>query len=67
MKPSRLVALITLTSFHPASAAERETGSTIGLKLMVEGIGAPMALASIPDGSGRLLLAEQGGVIQRLF
>src|SRR6185436_9021966 len=41
-------------------------GSNIGLKLMAEGLGAPIGLVPIPDGSGRLLVAEQAGVIQLL-
>jgi hypothetical protein len=34
------------------------------LKLMTEGLGAPIGLVPIPDGSGRLLVAEQAGLIQ---
>ncbi|HEY2952982.1 MAG TPA: PQQ-dependent sugar dehydrogenase, partial [Verrucomicrobiae bacterium] len=34
--------------------------------MITEGLGAPIALAAIPDGSGRLLLAEQSGVIHLL-
>jgi glucose/arabinose dehydrogenase len=61
-----LAMLIALAGLPPAVGAEASAGSTIGLKLMVEGIGAPMVLVSIPDGSGRLLLAEQGGIIHLL-
>lgn len=41
-------------------------GADPALKLLAEGLGAPVALASISDGSGRLLVAEQGGVIHVL-
>lgn len=61
-----LAALLALTAFHPTSAAEADTVSTIGLKLMAEGFGAPVALVSIPGGSGRLLVAGQAGVIHLL-
>src|SRR5688572_7265825 len=58
-----LAMLIALAGLSPAFGAEASGGSEIGLKLMVEGIGAPITLVSIPDGSGRLLVAEQSGVI----
>jgi hypothetical protein len=59
--PGALAAFLALTAFHPTSAAEADAGSNIGLKLIAEGLSAPMALAAIPDGSGRLLVAENGG------
>ncbi len=58
-----LTALLMLTVGRPATAAEAETGPAIGLKLMAEGFCAPTVLVSIPDGSGRLLVADQAGVI----
>jgi len=61
-----LAACLVLAALHPASSAEADAGSNIGLKLITEGLSAPMALASIPDGSGRLLVAEQSGVISLL-
>jgi len=61
-----MVGLITLMPFVRASAVETNSSSNIGLKLLVEGLGAPETLVSIPDGSGRLLVAEQAGVIQLL-
>jgi hypothetical protein len=36
----------------PATAAETNSGSNIGLKLIAEGLGAPMALVAIPEGVG---------------
>ena len=47
--------LLALTHLIPATAAETNSSSNIGLKLLVEGLGAPETLVSIPDGSGRLL------------
>lgn len=60
-----LGAALTLAIIQPqlAPAADADAGSTIGLKLITEGNGAPMALAAFADGSGRMLLAEQNGVI----
>jgi len=61
-----LAAFLVLAALRPASGAEAAAGSNIALKLIAEGLSAPMALASIPDGSGRLLVAEQSGVISLL-
>jgi glucose/arabinose dehydrogenase len=58
-----LATCLALVTLHPTSAAETDTGSNIGLKLIAEGLSAPMALAALPDGSGRLLVAEQSGVV----
>ena len=61
-----LAALLALSSFQLAIAAETNAGSNIGLKLVAEGFNAPTVLVSIPDGSGRLLVADQSGVIHLL-
>jgi hypothetical protein len=61
-----LLVLLGLASSQPSIAAEVDAGSNIGLKLMTERMGAPIGLVPIPDGSGRLLVAEQAGVIQLL-
>jgi len=61
-----LAALLRLASSQPSIAAEADAGSNIRLKLMAEGLGAPIGLVPIPDGSGRLLVAEQAGLIQLL-
>src|SRR5690349_3243732 len=58
-----LAALLALIPFTPTLGAETNTVSDIGLKLLAEGFNAPIALVSIPDGSGRLLVADQAGVI----
>ena len=61
-----LFAFLALAGVLPRAIAESNNVSNIGLKLITEGIGAPMALAPIADGSGRMLLAEQNGVIHLL-
>lgn len=58
--------LIALGSFRVSVAADAGAGSNVGLKLIAEGLNAPMALVSIPDGSRRLLVADQSGVIHLL-
>ena len=52
-------ALFTLAIFRPAVGAEADAGPIPSLKLLAEGFSAPSVLVSIPDGSGRLLVAEQ--------
>ena len=66
MNRTLLAALLALAAIRPAAGAEADAGAAIGLKLVAEGFGAPCALAALPDGSGRLLVAEQAGVIQLL-
>jgi len=61
-----LVALLGLAAINPTFSAKADAGSTISLKLMTEELGAPIGLVQIPDGSGRLLVAEQAGLIQLL-
>src|SRR5881394_3466445 len=61
-----LAALLRLASSQPSIAAQADAGSIIRLKLIADGFGAPIGLAPIPDGSGRLLVVEQAGVIQLL-
>jgi glucose/arabinose dehydrogenase len=61
-----LATLLTLNAIRPATGAETDAGSAIGLKLIAEGLNAPSVLISIPDESGRLLVADQAGVIHRL-
>ncbi|HXG46332.1 MAG TPA: PQQ-dependent sugar dehydrogenase [Methylomirabilota bacterium] len=61
-----LVTSVLLATTSPAFGTDAEAGSGIGLKLITEGIGAPIALAPFTDGSGRMLLAEQNGVIHLL-
>src|SRR4030095_436266 len=64
--PCVLLLLMAFAAACAAAVAETNIASNIGLKLITEGLGAPMALAAIPDGSGRLLPAEQSGVIHLL-
>jgi len=61
-----LLSFLAFAGVLPRAIAESNSVSNIGLKLITEGLGAPMALAAIPDGSGRILLAEQNGVIHLL-
>ena len=63
---SLLVALLALNSSRPSMAGETNAASNIGLKLIAEGLNAPIVLVSIPDRSGRLLVADQAGVIYLL-
>jgi hypothetical protein len=58
-----LVLIMAFAAARAGAGAETNIASNIGLKIITEGFGAPIALAAIPDGSGRLLLAEQSGVI----
>ncbi len=69
LRPARagvLAACLIAVTRHPVLGADAEPTSNAALKLIAEGLGAPIALVSIPDGSGRLLIAEQGGVIHLL-
>lgn len=61
-----LISLLSLAALLPHANAESTNAPIVGLKLITEGIGAPMALAPIADGSGRMLLAEQGGLVHLL-
>jgi glucose/arabinose dehydrogenase len=61
-----LLSFLAFAGVLPRAMAESNHVSNIGLKMITEGIGAPMALAPFADGSGRVLLAEQNGVIHLL-
>src|SRR5690242_18578518 len=56
-----LFSFLSFAGLLPGAIAESNSVSIIGLKLITEGLGAPIALAPFGDGSGRMLLAEQGG------
>ena len=47
-----------------ARAADGKPG--VGLKLVAQGLTAPIALAALPDGSGRLLILDQIGTVHVL-
>jgi len=67
--PASLFALLGLHLFPLpplALAAQTNSASNIGLKLIAEGFNAPTVLLSIPDRSGRLLVADQSGMIHLL-
>ena len=57
-----LTGIFLLTLGNP-SAGGAEGTAGIGLKLVAEGFTSPTALMSLDDGSGRLLVADQIGVI----
>src|SRR6188474_256199 len=61
-----LLSTLALSSIQVSVAGETNAGSNIGLKLIAEGLNAPIVLVSIPDGSGRLLVADQAGAIHLL-
>ena len=63
---SLLVIFLTLAGLCQAPAAETNSASNIGLKPLAEDLKAPIALVAIPDGSGRLLVSDQAGVIYLL-
>src|SRR3954469_17934137 len=63
MSTAALLALVSLSSFQRTNAGETNSGSKIGLQLLAEGLNAPTVLVSIPDSSGRLLVADQSGFI----
>lgn len=60
------LAALAPTVSWPRALAGTNAAPAIALQLITEGIGAPMALAPIPDGTGRMLLAEQSGLIHLL-
>ena len=47
----------------PVTGPEAPFKPGIGLELVAEGFAAPVALKPVPDGSGRMLVADQVGVI----
>jgi glucose/arabinose dehydrogenase len=60
------IGLLALVQLLPATIAETNATSNVGLKLLVDGLGAPETLVSIPDGTHRLLVAEQAGLVHVL-
>jgi len=54
------ICLLALAT-RPAFAADGKSG--IGLKLIAEGFTSPTTLIPLDDGSGRLLVADQIGII----
>ena len=50
----------------PGLTQAAEETSRIGLKLLAEGFTAPNMLAALPDGSGRLLVSDQAGMVHVL-
>ena len=54
-----LFGFVTAETLRGADAAPQ-----VELKLLAEGFTAPIALTSLPDGSGRLIVADQAGFVQ---
>src|SRR3989442_15805630 len=54
---------LVLGLFGAATVRGGDAAPQAGLKLLGEGFTAPIVLTSLADGSGRLLLADQAGVI----
>ncbi|MBC8003001.1 MAG: PQQ-dependent sugar dehydrogenase [Opitutaceae bacterium] len=62
MKPL-IKSLLALSLIAPGLLRGADESSRIGLKLLAEGFTAPNVIVALPDGSGRLLVADQAGVI----
>src|SRR6266699_3315141 len=63
---ARAFAAIWLLTFMNQSARATEGTPGIGLKSVAEGFTSPTALLTLDDGSGRLLVADQIGVVSVL-
>lgn len=63
---TRTTAFVALLTLRLAAAESENSGRSIGLDLVADGFNAPAALVSIPDGSGRLLIADQSGTVYLL-
>ena len=62
----RVASMFALAVLGVGAARAADLAPPIGLKLLVEGLTAPTNLVSLADGSGRLLVADQAGVIYLL-
>src|SRR5687768_5738205 len=66
---SILTALI-LTSALATSVqqvAAQDDSSTVGLQLIAEGFTSPVAMVAVPDGTGRLFIVDQIGLVHILM
>lgn len=62
-----ITAALCLLAFPVASLADtHEAEEKINLRLIADGLTAPVDLVEIPDGSGRLLVADQAGLVHLL-
>jgi len=64
IRPAALLLLAALLLPHLARVSA--AAPVIQLKLLAEGLTAPIALSSLPDGSGRLVVADQAGMVHLL-
>lgn len=57
---------LTLSLWPVAAPAAADASAAVGLKTVAEGFVSPLNLVPLPDGSGRLLIADQVGVVRVL-
>jgi glucose/arabinose dehydrogenase len=62
-----LVATAVLVVLPGAGQAQEDEAPTVGLRLVAEGLTSPVTMADPGDGSGRLFLVDQIGVIRVLM
>ncbi len=63
---SILAALLPLSFATAGLAQSPDKGPEVGLKLLADGFAAPIALSPAADGTGRLLIGDQAGVVYAL-
>ncbi len=63
---SLLASILSLGLPSAETACGADSSPQIELKLVAEGLTAPIVLTSLPDGSGRLVVADQAGIIHIL-
>jgi glucose/arabinose dehydrogenase len=62
--PEPMTPLAAHSAGHASLASVVSAGPALGLALVADGLTSPVALASAPDGSGRLFVADQIGLIR---
>jgi glucose/arabinose dehydrogenase len=58
--------VVSLSVLLPVAAQEEEASEeySVGVQLVAEGLSAPVAMATPPDGSGRLFVVDQAGTVR---